>query len=148
MDQMLDNDQGRRAILELFALIDADVHPRLTATGTQSLRLGQFVMQSPARQVRGQASATVWPGTPLGLGGVLGSGGLGCVLRRCVLGWDLGQVAEQRQLVGIEAFALAAVDAFEQPIQALTQSFFIALFFTQGDDQFHDHPLKGARVVG
>ncbi len=73
-----------------------------------------IIMDHVVLQVRGQASATVWPGPLFGWFGTVWRNRLPYVWWRCIL--KLVQVLEQAWLIGVKAFGLAAVDALEQPM--------------------------------
>src|SRR4051812_28708029 len=97
---MLDHEQRRRPVVELFALVRADVDAHLAAALTHTLGLGQLVMPGLAGQGLWQAAAAVRPATSLGLRRRrwLDRRGRGRVLAR-------SHVREQQRLVGVEALA-------------------------------------------
>jgi hypothetical protein len=105
MDEMLDHEQRRRPVIELFTPVRADIDARLAASGANAFGLGQLVMPGLAGQVGRQAAAAVRPAPPLG---PVRCGRLSwnwcCVLAR-------GHLREQQELVGVDAFATGPVQA-------------------------------------
>jgi len=67
VDEVLDHEQRRRPIIELFAPVCADIDAHLAAGRASALGLGQLVMPGLAGQVVRQAAATVRPAPPPGL---------------------------------------------------------------------------------
>src|SRR5471030_679369 len=102
MNQMFDDDQRSRYVIDLLALIDADVNALLSAALAQAFGFRQCMMNGSTLQVRGHSPATVRPGTLLGVGWALRGCGFDGRGSRCVLGWS--DVTEQIALVGIKAF--------------------------------------------
>ena len=108
MDEVLDDEQRRRPVIELLALVHADVDAHPAAVGANAVGLRQFVVLGHARQVLRQAPAAVRLAAPLRLRRRRGRGGRG---RGRPLAWTLGQLAEEQRLVGIEAFPARPVQA-------------------------------------
>jgi hypothetical protein len=67
VDEVLDHEQRRRPIVELFAPVGADVDADLAAARTDLLGLGQLVVPRLAGQALRHPAAAVRPATPLGL---------------------------------------------------------------------------------
>jgi hypothetical protein len=99
VDEGLNDEQRRRPVVELFALVHADVDAHLAATLTEALGLGQLVVPGLAGQDLRQAAATVGSAPPLGP----------CRRRRfsqrCRRVLARGLLREQQGLVGVEALA-------------------------------------------
>ena len=105
VDKMLDHEQRRRPIVELFAPVRADIDAHLATGRAGALGLGQLVMPGLAGQVVRQAAASVGAAPTPGL------------VRRCWLGrgWccvlACGHLGEQQELVGVDAFATRPLQA-------------------------------------
>jgi hypothetical protein len=95
VDEVLDHEQRRRPIVELFAPIRADVDTRLAAALTDAVGLGQFVVPGLARQVLRQTAAAVGPAPPLGLRR------LGWLGRRRARVLARGRLRKEQELVGV-----------------------------------------------
>src|SRR5262249_59221891 len=98
VDEMLNDDQRRRPVVELFAPVRADVDAYLAAALTDALGLGQLVVPGLARQVVWHPAAAMRTATPLGLARRCRFG-----RRRRRRGLVRGHLREQQGLVGIEA---------------------------------------------
>ena len=107
MDKVLDHEQRRGPIVELFAPVGADVDAHMAAARAHALRLGQLVMPGLAGQVVRQTAAA------MGLAAALGRG-LGRRLSRRGRVLARGQFGEQRRLVGIDTFAARPIQAPQQ----------------------------------
>ena len=136
---MLDHEQRRRTILELFAFVHADVAACLAAARAETLGLRQFMMPGFARQMLGQAAAAVRLAAALGLLRFLPFG-----RRRRVRGRD--QLGEQQELVGVETLAARPVQAAQQHIEPVPQRVVVALVLVQRGHQFQDQALKGGDI--
>lgn len=125
MDEVLDHEQRRRPVIELFTPVRADIDAHLAAGRTGALGLGQLVVPGLVGQVVRQTAATMWAAPPLGLG------------RRCRLGrgWCRvlapGHLREQQQLVGVDAFAARAVQAAQQQVDPVPVSLDVAIALVQ-----------------
>jgi hypothetical protein len=109
LDEVLNDDQRRRVVVKLFALIRADVDAQSAAVLADPLGLGQLVMPRIAGQVLRQAPAAVRPATSLRLGRRwrFDRHCCGRVLAR-------GHLGEQQHLVGIEPFIARSVQPAQQ----------------------------------
>jgi hypothetical protein len=142
VDEVLDHEQRRRPVVELFAPVRTDVDADLAATLTDALGLRQFVVLGLARQVLRQTAAAVWPAPPFGL------------RRRTRLErrWGRilahGRLSEEQELVGVNAFAARPVQAAQQQVEAVPQPLNVAIALVQRGQQFQDHALERGRVVG
>jgi hypothetical protein len=110
VDDVLNEEQRRRPIFELFAPVRADIDARLAAARAKALGLGQLVMAGLARQVLRQATAAMRPATPPGR------------RRRCRLGrrrflGARGHLREEQELMGVVALAARAVQAAQQQVE-------------------------------
>jgi hypothetical protein len=117
MHQMLDHDERCRYVVNLLALVNADVDTLLSAALAQAFGFGQSMMDRATLQVGRQPSTAVGPGTPLGFGWTFCRYGFDW--RWSGFDWRWSEVAEQIQLVGIEAFGTAAVETMEQSSHAV-----------------------------
>jgi hypothetical protein len=94
-------------------------------------------------QILRQATATVWPAPPLGSGRRWRFG------RRLLCGvLARGHLSEQQELVGIEAFAARPIQAAQQQIDPVPQSFDVAIALVQRGQQFQYHALERDYIVG
>ncbi len=103
---MFPDEKRGRLPIELFADLGTDIDPCLAAD-TDTLGVAEHMLHRPARQILGQRPASMRRVVFLFLGG-------GCCCRvrdyRGVRAAWLGAVfREQERLMGIEAFALLAV---------------------------------------
>src|SRR5262249_58637953 len=105
VDEVLDHEQRRRPVVELFALVHADVDAHLAAPLADALGLGQLVVHGLTGQVFRHTTAAVRSAPPFGL------------RRRCWFGWRHGRVLararlnEEEEVVGVDAFAARPVQA-------------------------------------
>ena len=143
VDKMLDHEQRRRPVVELFAPVRADIDAHPAAGRAGAFGLGQLVMPGLAGQVVRQTAATVWPAPPLGL------------RRRCRLGRRFGgrvlargHLREQQQLVGVEALAARPIQAAQQQVDPVPHRLVVAIALVQRGQQFQDHALERGHVVG
>jgi hypothetical protein len=143
VNEMLDDKQRCRPVIELLAPVGADVHADLATVRTDALGLGQFVMPGLAGQILRQATTTVRAAPPLRLARRWRFGGrLLCrVLAR-------GHLHKQQQLVGIEAFATRSIQAPQQQIDAVPEPLDVAITLVQRSQQFQDHALERGYIIG
>jgi hypothetical protein len=118
---MLDHEQRRRPVIELFAPVRADIDARLAAGRARAFGLGQLVMPGLPGQVVRQAAATVRPAPPprLDRRGRLGRGWCRVLAS--------GRLSEEQELMGIDAFAARAVQAVQQQVDAVSQPLDVAI---------------------
>jgi hypothetical protein len=140
VDEVLDHDQRRRTVLELFALVHADVEAYLAATRADPFGLGQLVMPALAGQVRGQAPAAMRSAPPRRLGRRLGW----WRRRRGARDW----LHEQEELVGVVTLAAWAVQAAQQHVEPVPQRLVVASLLLEGGEQLQDQALQRGHVVG
>jgi hypothetical protein len=140
VDEVLDHDQRRRTVLELFTLVHADVEAYLAAVRADPFGLGQLVMPALAGQVLGQAPAAMRPAPPRGLGRRLGW------RRRCLGAPD--RLHEQQELVRIVALAPRAVQAAQQPVEPVPQRLVVAPLLLECGEQLQDQAPERGHVVG
>src|SRR5262249_3256222 len=106
---VLDDEQRRRPVIELFAALGADLGSWLAAVGAAAFDLGQLVEDRDAREVLGQSLPAVAAPLLLCAGSLFGSrisGGWGPLRsgrRRVVEG-----IGDQERLIGVESFGSRA----------------------------------------
>src|SRR5262249_49127821 len=93
-------------------------------------------------EIVGEGAAAGWRAPPLGF------------RRRSRLGrrWSRilarGRLREEKQLVGVHAFAARPVQAAQQQVEPVPQRLDVAITLMQRGQQFQDHALERGRVVG
>jgi len=139
VDEVLDHEQRRRPIIELFAPVRADIDASLAAARADALGLGQLVMPRLAGQVVRQATAAMRPAAPLGLRR------RGRFSRRGRRVLARGQLREQQGLLGVEAFATRPVPAAQQQVDPVPQRLVVTPVLVQRGQQFHYLALLGRK---
>jgi hypothetical protein len=117
---VLDHDQRRGDIFELFADFGANALPQGAAVGARELFGGDVVNFRLAGQARGERLAAV--AILLGLGRTWRGRGLGDrVELRCGLGLRQDLLGEEQELSGIDALALPAVALSEELFELMLE---------------------------
>jgi hypothetical protein len=128
----LDDEQGRRPVVELFARLGPDPDPKDAAARARLLGLGQVDLDPLPGEVVGQRSPTV-PAPPTGR--LIDRRGRGCRRR-------LGRCrAAARDPLG-----LAAVQPSGQVVDPVLLGLDRFAEVGDGDEQFPDHPVEGGHV--
>jgi hypothetical protein len=142
---VLDHDQRRGDIFELFADFLADAMPHAAAVGAREF-VGGDVMHDPlagqAPRQRLAAVAVLRRRTRRGrrLGGQIGS--------RRGLGLCQDLPSEEQELSGVDPLALRAVPLVEELFELVLELLVEMNLLTERREQFADEPMGGFQVVG
>jgi hypothetical protein len=143
VDDVFDDKQRCRFVIQLLAGVDADLFTQSPAAGTEPLGRRQDMVPLNTRQILRQTAAAMRPAFPLGF--VLGCRWWRRRRRRRLL---RRQIGKQQELIGVEAFAARTVQAPQQQFQAMLQCLMVAITLPQRGDQLENHALEHGRIVG
>ena len=124
---VFDDEQARRLVVELLAVLLADLDPGLATLRAAAFGLGQLV-DTGAREGDPWARPCGRGGRAFFVGAVLGSGSaVGPRLRgRVRRGHRLEGIGDEQGLIGVEAFGARAVETPQEEVEAVLQLLVLA----------------------
>ena len=146
---MVDHLEGGRLVVELRRALLADLAAFLATARAQAFDGRQVMLAAFVRQVRGQLLAAVAAPPSRGRPGRgVARGGRRVVVGRGRVGLAVQEGGEQGRLVGVPAFGARAIEAAQPLVQALAEVFVIPALRLEAGQQFADHRLEEAHVIG